>query len=303
MQESSRGGPFLRKLLLALALAAAGAGLALCSRHILPKVLGLTLLGSMFAHFVELQHQCLHGSAFKSAKANRLTGTLLGLPMLVSFSHYRVTHLHHHRFLGTAQDREFFQYGSSSRLTLGRLLLSAFNVARYAKLARNAWGAWRGRAPADCEGAPEHIQARVVGEYRLMTGSLGVALALALSGHATAVALLWLLPLLLVAEPLHLLIELPEHILCNASVKDPFVNTRTIKGSRISFWFTNGNNFHSEHHFMPGVPIHKLPRLHEQVKDRLTVYERSYPGFYRRLLAVAWKNTFRAGALAGEEAP
>jgi fatty acid desaturase len=257
----------------------------------------------MFAHFVELQHQCLHGSAFKSAKANRLIGTLLGMPMLVSFSHYRVTHLYHHRFLGTEQDREFFQYDSSSRLTLGRLLRSAFNVARYAKLARNAWGAWHGRSPADCEGAPEHIKAHIMGEYRLMTGGLGVALALALVGYAPAVAMLWLLPLLLVAEPLHLLIELPEHILCNASVKDPFFNTRTIKGSRLSFWFTNGNNFHSEHHFMPGVPIHELPRLHVEVKDRLTVYERSYPAFYRRILTVAWQNTFRGVSLAGKGPP
>ena len=73
--------------------------------------LGIVLLGVMFAHGVELQHQALHGQGFRHRGVNEFFGVLLGLPMLVSFAAYQASHLRHHRHLGTPQNREFFDYG------------------------------------------------------------------------------------------------------------------------------------------------------------------------------------------------
>lgn len=71
------------------------------------KVLDVIFLGLIYAHFTELQHELLHGHAFKSQKLNRLLGFFCGLFMLNSFSHYKYHHLRHHRHLGTELNNEF----------------------------------------------------------------------------------------------------------------------------------------------------------------------------------------------------
>ncbi|CRM15016.1 fatty acid desaturase [Pseudomonas sp. 44 R 15] len=64
------------------------------------KALSMIILGLVYAHFTELQHELLHGHAFKSQQLNRGLGFICGLFMLNSFSHYKYHHLRHHRHLG-----------------------------------------------------------------------------------------------------------------------------------------------------------------------------------------------------------
>jgi fatty acid desaturase len=104
---------FAFRIAILLALSAIGLLLALCDG--VSAVVGIIILGGMFTHAMELQHQCLHNTGFKSQQANRIVGTLLGLPTLTSFQDYRRNHLRHHRFLGTAADTPFFIIDSSDR--------------------------------------------------------------------------------------------------------------------------------------------------------------------------------------------
>ena len=88
---------FVLKLLICTACLAIGV-LGALQTNIALATLGIVLLGLMYAHMIELQHQCLHDTAFRRGSGwNRAIGVLLGLPMLVSYSHYRAVHLHHHR--------------------------------------------------------------------------------------------------------------------------------------------------------------------------------------------------------------
>lgn len=73
---------FVCKLGIVLALAVAGGFLALSDS--LPLALcGAILLGAVYTHAVELQHQCLHHTAFLKAWPHRVIGIPLGLPLLV----------------------------------------------------------------------------------------------------------------------------------------------------------------------------------------------------------------------------
>ena len=127
---------FVMPLSLCAAITAA-AGAAVLATAGWARLPGQVVLGLMFAHAVELQHQSLHGTGLATARGNRWVGRLLGLPMLVSYSHYRARHLRHHRYLGTSRDTEFFQYDAVEALTPAALLASAFNVRRYGTFARN----------------------------------------------------------------------------------------------------------------------------------------------------------------------
>src|SRR5438128_669073 len=84
-----RTSVFIGKLAISASLIAVGAFGAL-SHFWLAKVGGIVLLGLMYAHLIELQHQALHGVGFRSQWWNRVIGSLLGVPMLVSYTDFQV---------------------------------------------------------------------------------------------------------------------------------------------------------------------------------------------------------------------
>lgn len=270
------------KLIVFAALLAAGTAASL-SGTIVGSICGTLLIGAMYAHGVELTHQFLHGTGFRGRVANRIAGFLCALPMFVSHSHYRALHLAHHRNLGTPANSEFFNYGNVKGKPFLVVLARSFSPARFLTVARNIAGAVRGR-PAP--GATSTRERRAIrSEYLAMLVALvGAIVFTAVTGSGLAIRL-WLIPLLLVAEPVHFWVELPEHFGCDLTTRNVLHNTRTIRGSRLSFWFTNGNNFHVEHHLYPRIAIDKLPRVHATLRDDLRYFNPSYGSFLRTVLA------------------
>jgi fatty acid desaturase len=278
---------FVVKLVVAALLAAAGAVLALSSSVLLTAI-GVLLLAAVYTHAVELQHQCLHHSAFRTAAPHRWVGVPLGLPMLVSYSHYRVRHLQHHRYLGTSKDSEFFGFDTRRPLRPRMLLRGMFDYWRIVLVLRevgtSVFGHWQYTLGQIGERSRRHI----VTEYRLMGVLLAALAGICAAGGGEEVLRLWLLPLA-VATPIHFLVELPEHVLCETDSTDVFRNTRSITGSRFSTWFTNGNNLHVEHHAAMNVPLQRLPRRHPEVLRLGRHVERSYLDAYRLVLREARK--------------
>jgi fatty acid desaturase len=281
-------GVFLLKLGVCAVLAALGAFLALQS-PLGARIAGVVVLGCMFAHAAELQHQALHGLGLRNRRANAAIGVALGVPMLISFAAYRATHLRHHRDLGTPANREFFDYGGQygsqrprSRPANALIWLLRFSMVRhYASFAVGLLRALRGR---EFVGETASTSRRIRRDHFVI-----LATVLAVAGWSVAVGSsvllwIWVLPLLIVAGPVHAAIELPEHFRCETLSLDPFANTRTIRSNRLMTWFTNGNNFHVEHHLMPNLPIERLPELHGEVRDRLRYVEPGYYRFFRNLI-------------------
>lgn len=258
-----------------------GAILAL-QDHFIPTVLGTVILGVMFAHGVELQHQCLHNSLFSLKRINTVLGNIFGLPMLVSFHHYKHQHLFHHRYLGTKKDKEFFHQGAGmpkfiSIFRIPIIINSLLNIIRsYAKL-----------SPLGLKnGTSSTLYAQR--EYRIFGVSILLLLIFAAlnSNVMEYILKLWVVPMLFIAGPTHFLIELPEHISCNAHSTNPYLNTRSITGSWFSFWITNGNNLHVEHHTYPSLPIDKLPKIHRNTPTGSFQYlNKNYLEFYSEYLS------------------
>ncbi|MEZ0094212.1 fatty acid desaturase [Streptacidiphilus sp. EB129] len=275
---------FLLRLALAAALGLLGGYLALRPDWYWTAA-GWLLLGAVYTHAVELQHQCLHHSAFLRPGAHRPVGFLLGLPLLVCFSHYRIRHLQHHRYLGTPQDGEFFGFDTRRGLTPTALLSGLFDYRRLLLVLPLTVRAWRPGAGPDfgLGQTSERMRRAVTVEYRL-TGAvlLLVPVALVLGGGRELLDL-WAGPLL-VAVPMHFLVELPEHVLCDTESTDVLRNTRSISGSRLSTWFTNGNNLHVEHHAAMTVPINRLRERHDEVRRTAVHVEASYAAFFRLVL-------------------
>lgn len=278
---------FAAKLLLCCLLIGGGAALALQSQP-WSRIVGTVLLGCMFAHASELQHQTLHGLGFRGRRANTAAGIALGVPMLVSFAAYRATHLRHHRDLGTPSNREFFDYGdqygtdgeaSRLRCLLGWVLRFTMTYF-WRQFAVNMTRSLRGK---DFEGESASTSRHIRRDHYVLLAVIAAMAGLSATLNSLLILWVWLVPLALVTAPVHAAIELPEHFRCETNSEDPFANTRTIRSNWLAVWFTNGNNFHVEHHLMPNMPIEGLPAVHREVQSRLHHFHLTYLNFFLSL--------------------
>jgi fatty acid desaturase len=293
-----KGHKFAVKIMVCATIVVCGGALAL-QPLLWYRLSGILLLGLMFAHAAELQHEALHNLGFNRAWANTVAGTLLGIPLGISFAAYRAAHLRHHRYLGTPQNREFFDYGDQygtdareGRVAAARKWISRFlMIQHFRAVVKELVLCSIGRR--EFEGETGTTSRRIRRNYRLICLALIGFVALSVFLGEALVMWLWLLPLL-VAAPVHAFVELPEHYRCETLVEDPFKNTRSIRSNRLMTWFTNGNNFHVEHHLMPNLPMSQLPALHVEIKDQLEYYHPTYRDFFRSLLAT--KDARRAAA-------
>jgi fatty acid desaturase len=246
---------------------------------------GIAIIGSMMTHGIELQHQCLHDTAFQSRAANRWIGRLLGIPSLVPYSHYQATHLYHHSFLGTKRDYEFFSHAPLERdLTVLSFFLAAYRMDHLKSFFKNLVQALSSDRPL-VPYSNKKINQRIRLEYIIFSIILTTTLGLSLHfGKLYEFFILWLIPLLLIATPLHFIIEFPEHFRCSRSSRDVRENTRSITGSLFSFWLTNGNNLHCEHHLFQHLPIRELPKIHQIIQSELIHYHKTYLSFFKAII-------------------
>lgn len=241
---------------------------------ILPSV----LLGLAYAHAVELQHQCLHNTAYRSRFWGRVVGFLLGLPSLVSFSDYQNSHFKHHRLLGTPEDKEFFNYAYKKLHSFPSLLTHLWMVRHHLDVMGYIFNSTRGKLVRKDQSTLK-VAKKIRFEYQLMAVFLTAMVFVSIFFETTLFLKLWLIPML-IAVPTHALIELPEHIGCDTTINDVLINTRTIKTNKFMVWFVNGNNYHVEHHWLPAVPNDKFPELHTYVASRTRYADVSYRSFY-----------------------
>jgi len=270
--------PWIFHVKIAFLCAAISLCLAWIARGGLSIMLPMAILGCLFAHGVELQHQCLHYTAYRSKTANRIVGFFLGVPLFVSFSDYQRSHMFHHRMLGRPENQEFFEYDYKLLSSFRGMLSYMFMVQHYRQKAMVIF-----KALTTPQRSADPTDRKVTLEYRLIGILFLTACAVSFLARAPLVLTGWIVPLL-VAIPVHALIELPEHIGCDLTTTDIFRNTRTVRTSWFGSWFTNGNNYHVEHHYLPSAPIDKLAELHQVIQPRILHLDNSYWLFYSHLL-------------------
>jgi fatty acid desaturase len=253
----------------------------LLSDHAAVVIAAVFGLGIFYAHGLELQHECLHLKLLPSRRWSRVVGFVLGAPMLVSYTHYRTMHLHHHKFLGTPQDAEIFDYDQSSLDSWPKFLARAWNLARVPTFFRTLLGFIRGRYAPQFR-TPEARQ-KVTLEYFLLLLLLFAAVASSVVLQTPKLAIGWFAAWLIVGEPAHFFIELPEHMGCDKSVRDVFSNTRYVAAPRLLQYITNRNNYHVEHHLYPGICPRHLHIVHEALEAHILHHD-SYPSFFLKIL-------------------
>jgi fatty acid desaturase len=201
-------------------------------------------------------HETSHGHLFRSRRANRVVGNVIGAVVGIPWGTYRAFHLEHHRTTAGPDDPEGGPYVFPTRLHyLGLLPLGGpgFIVQLLLVTARGA----AGRGPRWIRTATQRREVAASGVVQLFVVA---ALVAAFATRPDLAVRLWLIPYLFALLVLFPLVLYPEHAGGQAS-DDPLRNTRTVRTNAVlRFWYWNGN-FHTEHHAVPAVTYRNLPRL------------------------------------------
>ncbi len=199
--------------------------------------------------------------------------------MLVAYSNYQASHLVHHAKVGTEGDTEFFEFNTLDENTTWITKLSCFFlISHYFEFTKRLIKALSGKSISPKFNKLTNNKIR--DEYLMMLTLIVVSVSVSIYFDSLSHLLVWLLPLCLIAAPIHTLIEFPEHFGCNNESEDIFENTRSIRASSFMVWYTNGNNYHVEHHMYPLVRPEKLSILHRRINSNIVNINVSYSEFF-----------------------
>ncbi len=239
----------------------------------------LIVHGVILIFLFMLLHECVHKTPFDSQALNSAIASICGFVLLLPAQWFTYFHLAHHRH---TQDPErdpelavpkpvtwwqYVVYLSGMPVWWSQLRVLIINAKT---------------GPHD-EFVPQERRDRVRREARLSIAIYALMAAASLAAQTGALVWLWLIPASL-GQPFLRAYLLAEHTLC-PHVSNMLENSRTTFTWRLVRFFTWNMPYHAEHHTYPAVPFHKLPELHQIVKQHLRETEQGYSSFHRRFTA------------------
>ena len=242
-------------------------------------LLAIVVIGIQQHAMFILAHEAAHYRLFSDRRVNDLAGRLVGMVSGISMCTYRVIHRLHHNNLYTADDPDTAIHGGYPR---GVAYL-------WKKLGQDltGWNAWktyayffgapalndatkRAARPLD-DTSPQLRASARADRWFVVAMQLGMPLACVAFGGWRGLAqyaVLWLLPMLTVLQPILRLRAIAEHggVVDLSSPLTAARSNRT-RGSLLNLLaratiFPHHVNYHLEHHLYPAVPHYRLPELH-----------------------------------------
>ncbi|MEP7174085.1 MAG: fatty acid desaturase [Aestuariivirga sp.] len=239
----------------------------------------LPVQGILIVFLFTALHECTHETAFKSSFLNTAISGLSGFLILIPPAWFRFFHFAHHRHThDPARDPEL-QIPKPSSLIGYAKHVSGLPLwfAAIRTLLRNATG-------HSADGfVPEKARPRVTFEARVMLAIYVLIAAASVFWESSLVIWTWIVPALL-GQPFLRLFLLAEHSNC-PHVENMFENTRTTFTTKLVRLVAWNMPFHAEHHALPTVPFHKLPNLHEAVREHLKTTADGYARFNGELVS------------------
>jgi fatty acid desaturase len=253
------------------------------------RLAGYVAMGASLHALGILMHEAVHGNFFRQRTRDRWAAFLLGVPILLSGSAYRVTHLLHHRFTRGKRDPDEFANYFHHRHGLALFFYLWGIVGLLVFLVHVPVNAWRRGTKRD--------RIAVLLEYGaiVLLYSAGVIAAVQLD-LLPALLHVWLIPLA-VSSAIVNVRGWSEHMLTQPG--HPLTHTRTVTTNRIVRFLLCNLNYHLEHHLFPGIPWYNLPRVHVLLQDE---YARAGTSMYKSYVVFLW-DALRAGVHGQAPAP
>jgi fatty acid desaturase len=245
-------------------------------------MLAMLAHGIALSFLFTLEHEAIHGTAFRTPWLNSIAAELAGFPLLLPPRHFRYFHFAHHRFTqDAARDPEL---ASPKPANWRDYLIHLSGFPYWRAQVANLFNHALGRRIGDY--VPANGRGKVIAEARATLIVIAGFAALAGFGGWSWPLELWIVPALL-GQPFLRAFLLAEHAACPL-VEDMLVNSRTTFASAAIRFLGWNMPFHTAHHVLPVVPFHRLPALTVLLRDRLGVTARGYLGAHQQFRA-SWR--------------
>ncbi len=216
------------------------------------------LQGFTVFNFTVLLHEVVHRVVFDRPRPllERLLGLAYAVPSGISATQFTRWHLDHHAELGSDLDDP------------KRHHLSPKVNARWFKLlycTPALFPIYFRAARRESATYPPDVQRRIRGERLLsIAAHLGVLSLIGWQFGASAALRAYVGPVFFVFPIAFTLNRLGQHY--DIDPTDPTKWTTLMRGHWFWDWCFLNSNYHLEHHYFPGVPMYRLPRLQRELK-------------------------------------
>ena len=239
------------------------------------QLMGYVVIGTAIHGMAVLTHEASHFSMFRSRRLDRWVGFLMGAPVFVSHTAYRVLHGFHHRHTREEEDPDEFNNVTKNRFLLSLLFYAWLVIGTPVYLVHVV-------ATAMIRGTLRD-RIDVLLEYAILIGLFGGTYALARHfGRTDWIWHCWAIPMI-VAMVFGNVRSWAEHAMTIPG--SPLTCTRTVTSNRLVSLLMCNLNYHLEHHLCPGIPWYNLPKMHAMLQDE---YRRAGAFVYRSYLRFLW---------------
>lgn len=237
--------------------------------------------GIVLVHHFSIQHECCHYTVFKTRWLNDVVGNYCGLVIMLPNRFFRYEHCDHHTYTQlNGDDPELIPLPKNLAGYFWYLSSIPYWKTKLSELGRHAAGHL---TEDEKRFVPKEEHNTIIWETRLMVAGYLIILACCFWANWWAPVYYWWLPVVL-GEPVMRFIRMTEHV-GKPCVRDMKENTRTNYVSVPMQFLCWNMNYHAEHHYASSVPFYSLPKLHEKLKDFISVEERGYLGAHIDILA------------------
>jgi fatty acid desaturase len=244
----------------------------------------LALYGALYAMSDQQTHDLAHGTAFRHRLPNEFLYCVNAWMTLHEPRSLRWGHLvHHSDTLETAVDPERVVQPTTNLLFVAAdffFIPTGKNQLRFAIAT-----AIRGQIRSDVAHLIPDSETSAVVRNRRIQLSLIALVVLASIALASWIPIVLLVTPRFWGGPLSQLINITGHAGKDENSRDHRRSCRTVLLNPVLRFFCMNANYHVEHHLMPSVPFHALPRLHLAIRDQLpppaTSLHTAYAEIYR----------------------
>jgi len=250
-------------------------------------VLTFFIYGTIYSSSDARWHECGHGTPFKTRWLNEFFYYLSSFMTLREAHLWRWSHARHHTdTIIVMQDPEIQVMRPTDLLKI---------LADFFWLRSGPPEVWRiiqhalGRPNADVRSfVPETERPRMYWSSRIYV-AIFVGFAL------WSVAMGSFLPMMFIGLPrfyggwLHQFLGLTQHAGLAENTMDHRQNTRTVHVNPVFQYLYMNMNYHLEHHVIPMVPYHTLPKLHQAIVDQTPAPYTSLWQVYKEMIPALYK--------------
>ena len=232
------------------------------------------LLISLFAPL----HECSHSTAFKYKLLNQLVMFFCGMVHLMPSIWFREFHMHHHRH--TQDPEKDPELGTEHPRTIGSYIFLITGIKIWIDLVYNFFRLISGNANVFY--INKHNTKKVVFEARIVFVIYLLLFFVSFNLKNGILLYAWIIPMI-IGQPFLRLFLLAEHGFCDLT-SDMTKNSRTIKTNFLVRFFMWNMNYHTVHHYTPGIPFHKLQEYQNKIKHKVKYQELGYFNFHKKFL-------------------